>query len=490
MLKKKAKDKKQKAPTSPLMFIFTILCLLACVVFMGMMSLVDALPGAVVGGILAVIVIMLIVIVKLLSCRKPKTLQRKFGVVLSLILIIGLGFGTYYLYSTYAMFNKISGEDEQVEEFHVVVLKDSKYEKKKDIKGKTLFVTEAESQNYKAAKYILKGDLNTEFESAGDYIETGHKLVDEEGQKHNEILFVSDMNYEIMCEEINKFRRSTEIIHTVSVGIQSMDKSKRVDVTQQPFNIYISGIDTFGKISKVSRSDVNMIMTVNPKTKKILLTSIPRDMYLTLHSYDAKDKLTHSGIYGINETVSTVEDWLDIDINYYVRVNFTTLVDIVDIIDGIDVESEYAFSSSVSDYSYVKGMNHLDGEAALFFARERKSLDGGDAERVKNQQRVLKGIINKVTTSPVILTQYGKLLSAVGDKMQTSLTEDDISAFVKMQITDLGNWQIDSISIKGKGTYASTYSMGSRELYVAIPDEESVQAAKDEIGVMMVVPVE
>ena len=159
--------------------------------------------------------------------------------------------------------------------------------------------------------------------------------------------------------------------------------------------------------------------------------------------------------------------------------------DIVNVLGGVDVESEYAFSSSVSDYSYVKGVNHLDGEAALFFARERKSFEEGDGERIQNQQRVLKAIIEKITGSSVILTKYTSILNAVDDEIQTNMSQSDISALVKMQLKDLGEWDIQSISIKGKGTMAPTYSMGSRNLYVAIPDDESVKAAQDAIYEVM-----
>lgn len=481
----KSARKRHLIPANPILALLAIIDLLACVVFLSILILVDAFPGIYVVIILVMLAAAMVVLFRWLNCRKEITRQRKLGAIFSIVLIAVLCIGTYYLYSTYAMFNKISDNDKQTEEFHVVALKNGSYDDLKDIKGEELFVTDAESDTYKAAKKKLKKKADVTYKSAGGYIETGSKLIDKDGKKHDELIFVSNTYYEILCEEIDRFQSKTKIIYTISIDVDSVDTSKRVDVTKDPFNVYISGIDTFGSINTVARSDVNMIMTVDPKEKQILLTSIPRDMYVTLHTYGEKDKLTHTGIYGIDETVMTVEDWLDIDINYYIRVNFTTLVDIVDVIGGIDVESEYAFKSSVSEYSYAEGTNHLDGKAALFFARERKSLDGGDNERVKNQQRVLKGIINKVTTSPVILTRYTKLLNAVGDEMQTSLTEHDIAALVKMQVKDLGGWEIRMQSIKGNGTSAATYSMGSRQLYVAIPDEESVKAAQNEINEIM-----
>ena len=450
-----------------------------------MIATLNVLPGKFMTILLLVLIAITALIVKLLYCRKPVTRQRKAGVIVSVILILLLCLGNYYLYSTYAMFHKISDADKQMEDFHVVVLEESSYEKLEDIKGKTVFVQENESDTYKEAKGKLMNEADVTYDKVEDYLALGEKLVDSKGKTHDEIIFLSNTNYEMLCEDVEDYSKKTRILYTISVAIAGNDIAKRVNVTEDPFNIYISGIDTFGSIDKVSRSDVNMIMTVNPKTKKILLTSIPRDMYVTLHSYGALDKLTHSGIYGVEETVTTVEDWLDLDINYYIRVNFTTLVDIVDVIGGVDVESEYAFSSSVSDYSYSKGTNHLDGEAALYFARERKSFSGGDNERVKNQQRVLKAIIQKITGSTVILTKYAQLLNAVEDEMQTNLADSDISALVKMQLSDLGGWDIDMISIEGTGDYRATYSMGSRELYVMIPDDKSVEAAQKKINQVM-----
>ena len=215
-----------------------------------------------------------------------------------------------------------------------------------------------------------------------------------------------------------------------------------------------------------------------------MLTSIPRDTYVTLHSYGAKDKLTHSGIYGIDETVKTVEDWLGIDINYYLRVNFTTLEDVVNVIGGIDVNSEYSFTSSVGNYSFVKGVNHLNGEAALCFARERYAFASGDFQRVKNQQLVIEGIINKLMSNKSLLVKYPQLLGAVKDKVKTNMSDKEISALVKMQLDDMSGWDIQMQSITGTGAMRVTYSGGSGNLSVIIPDDSSVSSAVTKIKQM------
>lgn len=485
--REKAKKKKSfhLLPQKPILAILALLLLAADALFLMLLSTLNLLPGNYLFIIFCGLILVTLLAIALMNSRKKKTVKRKIGTVLSLLLLILLCLGSFYLYNTYDTFHKISKQQVQTEDFHVVALKEGNHKALGDIKGKVLYTSQGETGNYKEAKSLLMAEADVSYEPVEGFLELGYKLIDEEGKKHDEIIFLSAANYDILCEEIKGFRKNTTVLHTISIEIETNDIAKRIDVTEDSFNVYISGIDTFGSINTVARSDVNMIMTVNPKEKTILLTSIPRDMYIPLHSYGVEDKLTHSGIYGIEETVTTVEDWLDVEINYYVRVNFTTLVDIVDAIGGIDVESEYAFSSSVSDYSYVEGTNHLDGEAALYFARERKSLSGGDNERVKNQQRVLKGIIDKITGSTVILTRYTSLLNAVEDEMQTNLANDDISALVKMQLADLGGWNIENNAVEGQGASKPTYSMGSVNLSVIIPDPESVAKAQKQINEVM-----
>lgn len=269
--------------------------------------------------------------------------------------------------------------------------------------------------------------------------------------------------------------------HTINVVTTSSDKDTATGskVTDNSYNIYISGVDFWGDISEVSRSDVNMIMTVNPKTKQILLTSIPRDSYIMLHSYQQPDKLTHTGIYGIDETTATVEDWFGIKIDYYVRANFNMAMAIVNAMGGIDVYSDYEFKSSISDYKYEKGWNFLTGKGALYFARERKSFKDSDQQRIKNQQLVVKAMIKKLTTSKALLLNYTKLLDAVEGYMETDLSKAEITSLVKMQLNSMDKgWTINTIDIKGEEEMKGTYSMGlGRPLTVNITDEASVERA-------------
>ncbi len=485
---KKEKRKLNFIPGSLPLIIIGLLLIITDIIFMSLMAVLNILPGIYTAVIFVVLIGLTILVFKLLSCRRETTKQRKAGVIISIVMILLLGVGSFYLFDTYAAFRNMSDEDKQYEDFYVVVLKDSDYRRVGDIDSETVFVHQSNSSAYEEAQSLLLEEIDVTYEESGGYMDLRSRLIDDEGNENDEIIFLSSSNYDMICEYVEDFESRTKIIYTVSVEIGSSDIAKRVGITSEPFNVYISGIDTFGGISKVSRSDVNMIMTVDPVDKRILLTSIPRDMYVTLHSYGALDKLTHSGIYGIGETVQTVEDWLDLDINYYIRVNFTSVEDIVDAIGGIDVTSDYAFETHGRQnrgYSFVEGQNHLDGASALAFARERKSFEEGDQERIKNQQKVLEGILDKITGSTAILTGYTGIMNSIGDEIQTNMSESDIASLVRMQLEDLGGWSIESITIDGEGSYASTYSMGSRQLYVVIPDEASVRAAQDSIENVM-----
>ena len=246
------------------------------------------------------------------------------------------------------------------------------------------------------------------------------------------------------------------------------------------FVVYISGIDTYGAITNQARSDVNMLMVVNPTSGRILLVNTPRDFYVQLRGTTGlKDKLTHAGVYGIDTSVGTLEDLYNITIDYYVRINFSSLVAVVDALGGVDVDSEYTFSTG--GYSFVKGMNYnLSGAAALAFSRDRYDFAGGDRVRGENQQRVITGIIHKLS-NPTVLVGYQRILTSVGNSVQTSMSMDFISAQVKQQIATNRGWQISAVSVTGGDASEYTHSYPGQRLYVMMPDPASVDEAKAQI---------
>ena len=261
--------------------------------------------------------------------------------------------------------------------------------------------------------------------------------------------------------------------------------AKAVNVTEDTFNIYLTGIDQWAseKGMDLERSDVNMIVTVNPQTKKVLLTSIPRDSYVKLHSTGEMDKLTHTGIYGVEETLGTVEDWFGIDINYFVKMNFTGAMTIITAMDGIDVYSPVEFDSSIKGYHYNQGWNHLSGKEALYFARERKAFEGQDEIRVENQQRVLEAIIKKMTSSTTLLIYYGEIMDAAGDNVMTNMSADDMKDLVRMQITDMASWDFQKQKVDGEPDEDYVASLSSSQMYSIIrTDEDSVRKCVEAIN--------
>lgn len=286
------------------------------------------------------------------------------------------------------------------------------------------------------------------------------------------------------------FSRETRVLCEY-ISEQQMDASqiKSVDVSQ-PFIVYCSGIDARNSdINAKSLSDVNILAVINPQTHKILLVNTPRDYYLPLHFNGEMDKLTHAGLYGINESISILSDLYGIEVPYYVRVNFNGLVDIVDALGGIDVDSEFDFTTNSMElpnadgtgfyedyYTFTEGRNHLDGRAALAFSRERDSFVTGDVQRGKNQMAVIKAIVNKVA-SPSILSNYQSLLKAISGAFITNIPYDDIATLVKMQQADMRGWDITSYTVYGEGGTDNTYS--GDYAYVMYPDDELVNEAKN-----------
>lgn len=261
-------------------------------------------------------------------------------------------------------------------------------------------------------------------------------------------------------------------------------KAQTVDLVNEPFNIYITGIDQWEEEEglDLERSDVNMIVTVNPLTKEVLLTSIPRDSYVKLHTAQQMDKLTHTGIYGVDETLKTVEDWFGIKLNYYVKMNFNAAIDIIAAIDGIQVYSPVAFESSLKGYKYKKGWNRLGGSKALYFARERKAFEGQDAIRVENQQRVVKAVIKKMTSHTTLLTKYGDIMAAAGKNLETNMTSEEMLSLVKMQITDVSPWDIKTQKVDGDYDEDYVASLTQKQKFsIYRTDEKSVEKCKNKI---------
>jgi LCP family protein required for cell wall assembly len=268
----------------------------------------------------------------------------------------------------------------------------------------------------------------------------------------------------------------------------SVENDKRVaSITKEPFNMMITGIDVRGTVDEEGRSDVNMVVSVNPNTEQILMTSIPRDYQIYMPDKDnAMDKLTHTGFYSVDTTMGAEEELLDTTINYYVKVNFTTVMMFIDAIGGIDVYSEYEFNPvKRSWWTVKKGWNHMNGRQALAFARERKAFADGDNQRIKNQQAVFEAMIKKATSSKTILLSYNKVLSSLKDYMEMSFSSAEMRALIKMQLAKNPQWKIYKNTITGGDGSLPTFTTGNLACYVMTQDEESIANARELIRAVM-----
>ena len=478
-MKKKNKDKKKKLTGYK---IVGALLIISSLMLLGVVLYINILPMkylAIVVGILFVINLILnFFLFRKKVKKKPKKISTVFALLFSIIFLVA----SFFIFKTFGVLDDMS-EEYRTYTYHVLVKNDSSYQDIGDISGKTLGYYNNNSNATKKALEKLSEKVKTENESYGNLDSLGASILTEE----TESVLVEDSQKTKLDNagsssdsgSLSGFSSKTRILYTFKVTVKV--EYKDVDVTKDVFNIYISGMDEYGEVSEISRSDVNMIITINPKTKQILMTNIPRDYYVQLHDTSGyKDKLTHAGNYGIDTSIATIEDLLGIQINYYFKVNFSSLVNIIDALGGVEVYSEYDFQS-YNGYNFSKGYNSVDGKAGLSFVRERKTFAEGDNQRGKNQQAMIEAIFRKCT-SPSIITKYNSLLNSLKDSMITNMPMKSITKLAKMQLKDNASWTLTSNSLTGTGSYDYTYTYPYQELYVTVPDEESISEAKEMIS--------
>lgn len=452
--------------------IISILLAISSICFLGLLFYMDLLPIKYSMAISITVLIFSGINIFLVNLKK---LKKKIKKALSVFMAIGIIIMTcanFYIGKTLGILLNNGDSKYKLEHYSVIVLEDSTYKDLKDIKNEEV----GYFKNSTGAKDANK-KLQKEIKITLSAYDSADVLVNDLLNSEINVIVIEDSIKNIMSEEIKNFDKDTRVINSFTIKTKVETTLKEVNVTMEPFAVYISGIDTYGEISSVSRSDVNMVMVVNPETHQILLISIPRDYYVQLHgTTGTKDKLTHAGIYGIDMSIQTIEDLLELDINYYVKVNFTSVIDIVDALGGVEVYSEYTFTS-YSGYRFKKGMNSVNGEQALDFARTRKAFTDGDRQRGKNQQALMKAMIDKATDKSII-TKYNSLLDAINGKYQTNMSVKSLTSLVKMQLKDMSGWNIHSYSLTGTDATDYTYTY-NQLLYVMKPDEESVAEAID-----------
>lgn len=439
----------------------------------------DIIPNNYYNLFLAFLIISNILLFILLVLKfKNKFLKvlKILAYIITIILIIIYSVGIVYLNKTRHLFENISIIKEEVTNYYIVVLDTSNYQEPSDLYKKSLAYYETTS------KEVLDSiKLSLTYVPVSDVT----KLKDKLYNKEVDAILISDIIKNKFEDEDEDFTSNTRILKTIEITKQIEDITKRVSIKNTPFNVLISGIDTYGDISQTSRNDVNIVATINPNTNEILLTSIPRDYYVKLHGTEGyNDKLTHASYYGINMAVTTIEDILDIDINYYVKVNFTTVVDLVNEIGGVDVYADQAINKW-KDCPIKEGYNHLNGNCALKFSRERHSYIDGDRHRGRNQQEVIKAIFTKLTSGSTILTEYTNIINVLDGKFATNIDMNEVTDFIKYELNDLKDYTIINTQLDGYGSMGPTYSYPYQDLWIMIPYEDTITNAKNLINKML-----
>ena len=465
--------------------VITIIVIMLSVVFMGLLAMTKMVPTIymlIIGIVLAVIA----AIIWLLVWHTRYTGRFIGGTVLAVIMIAILAFGGFYINKTRSAISNISGETTEVTQMAVYVKSDDAADSVEATAGYTYgILSSLDRENTDGAVAHLNSEFGTEVQTK-EYAGLT-ELAD--GILNGEVnAMLLNSGYLSVYEDMDGYTDfSTKIKEVGTVDVESTIQSAEESTPIEPittanggkvYTIYLSGIDTRGEMTAKSRSDVNIIATVNTDTHEILLVSTPRDYFVPLSiSGGAPDKLTHAGIYGIDVCMDTLGMLYDIDINYYFRINFGGFVKVIDALGGITVNSDYDFDSkNILGYHFNKGENYVNGEQALIFARERYAFQEGDRQRGKNQMEVIRGVVKKAL-SPEILTSYSSILSSLDGCFGTNITYEEIAQILQQQLTNGGDWTIVSYSVNGTGATEKPYSM-SQKAYVMVPDHNTVDKAK------------
>lgn len=373
--------------------------------------------------------------------------------------------------------NNNEEQHQEVTKMTILVLKDSAIHEISDLKE--FIISYVNDDDYEHTKKLMD-EINTTIGGSVQYKEFSQTtaMIDALCAKTIDALIINEAHIEMIAEleEYKDLSEKTKAVYSSEI-ISYIEVVEKQETDLEHFVVYISGIDRFGHIGAKSRSDVNILAIVNTKTHHIQLINTPRDYYIKHSKSKGKeDKLTHAGIYGINASKRALEVLYDIDIDFYVKMNFSGFEGIIDALGGIDVYSEYDFTVEPIKH-YTVGMNHLNGIEALAFARERKSFKAGDIQRGKNQMEVIKATVNKMTSSEMLFN-YATVMEELSWCFQTDMASDDIYALVREQLADGRGWTFDSYTVTGKGAYKTTYSTPNSEAWVMLPDEKSVEQAK------------
>lgn len=419
--------------------------------------------------------------VRLIASNKARKTTSVLLVILNALFSVIL----YYAHSTVQLVNTFNSTTTKTElTMSVVVLKNSAIQTLEDVKNKKVAApTGVDSENITKFLEHLSQEKQTPVtvESVNSYATAYSRLLNGEDEvillnsAYEGLLALEDAEYASKIKKVYEYKITNEVTTTTTAN--------RLPSKEGVFTLYISGIDTYGPITSVSRSDVNILMTVNMNTHKILLTTTPRDAYVAIADggQNQYDKLTHAGVYGVEASIHTLENLYGISIDYYTRVNFTSFLKIIDTVGGVDVYNSQEFTSLHGGYYFPVGMVHLNSEQALGFVRERYSLSGGDNDRASNQQKVITAIAKKLT-SPSALTNFASVVSELSGAVQTNMSVDKIMEFVNQQLQSGGEFDIESQALTGTGRMdLPSYAMPNYQLYMMQVSEASLAQVKSNI---------
>ena len=471
--KRKRRGRRKNLVSKTIGYLLAIVQFILSVVLMVNVLFFDLLPMTYVGVAVGILVILLGITLLSQILAKGKGMAGK---IFCIIMCIILAAGSFYLGKVNAAAGKIFGSNTSTSAIVVAVKAEDKAEKIEDAADYKFGI------QYSAYGDQMRTGLSAIENEVGQTLDVQeyNNLIDEANALLNgkvQAIIYNSSQTSIIQEQIPEYEKSIKIIYTHNIVVEIQNEVVDSDMTE-PFAVYLSGMDTYNEISSADRSDVNIIAVVNPQSHQILLVTTPRDYYVTIPNISGRqrDKLTHAGIYGIDASMATLEQLYETDIQFFGRVNFTSLINIVDALGGLEVVSDEEFDTGWESGAMIhvnEGVNYFDGTSALAFCRERHALEDGDNARGRHQQAVITAMIKKMM-SPAMLRGATEIIDSVSDGVDTNFTMEQIQSLVKTQLRKNPEWHIYSVAAEGYGDKQTCYSSGNTPLYVTIPNEQSV----------------
>ena len=457
-------------------FIYLIITLLISLNFIRVVNNLNILPNKYL--ILFISIIILLNILNIILTLIKRIWTKIISIIIGLLLISISIIGTIYINDTKDFLDSsFNNNIKEITTYNYIVLNNDKYNSLEDLSNKKIgyFVSEKDKEE-------IINNIDNYNLTKKEYLDL-YELYKDLSSKKIDVILIDSAYLDILSEDNKNLYEDIKIINEFNIETILSNKEEII-AELKPINIYISGSDSRSKtIYNKSRSDVNMILTINPNSKDILITSIPRDYYVQVHNQiGLKDKLTHAGIYGLDISEKTIEDLFNIEIDYSIKINFNAVTEVVDLVGGVDIYSDITFNSyHKKGWVVKKGWNHMDGTKALAYSRERYAYASGDRHRIKNQQQVLEAVLKKVMTNKKLLLQYDELLSSLSNLYRTTIPKEVITLFVKEQLNDMATWNFDSYRVNGSNASLPTYTAPKSKRYVMIPYEEDIEKAHNKI---------